>query len=140
MAYIAPRTWATSELVTAAMMNQDVRDNITAVKAQVDTIYTATFAEPVRAKNVEYQNSTKIRIVTISGTLNSSTFITAFIGVASPAATRVAYLTSADPIHPDTGANSINSCCTFVVPANWYYNTSCSAGIVLLEWIEWDLF
>lgn len=28
MAYQTPRTWTTSELVTAAMMNQDVRDNI----------------------------------------------------------------------------------------------------------------
>ena len=129
MAYIAPRTWATGELVTAAMMNQDVRDNITAVKAQVDTIYTATFAEPVRAKNVEYQNSTKIRIVTISGTLNSSTFITAFIGVASPAATRVAYENT-----------DVVASCTFVVPANWYYNTFAPPGLTLQEWIEWDLF
>ena len=28
MAYVSPRTWVTGEIVTAAMMNQDVRDNI----------------------------------------------------------------------------------------------------------------
>lgn len=30
MAYSTPRTWTTSELVTAAMLNQDVRDNLNA--------------------------------------------------------------------------------------------------------------
>ena len=129
MAYIAPRTWATSELVTAAMMNQDVRDNITAVKAQVDTIYTATFAEPVRAKNVEYQNSTKIRIVTIAASGASGDNLEVRIGAASPAATRVAYENT-----------DVVASCTFVVPANWYYNTFAPPGLTLQEWIEWDLF
>lgn len=31
MAYVTPRTWVTGELVTAAEMNQDVRDNIGAL-------------------------------------------------------------------------------------------------------------
>lgn len=31
MAYSAPRTWATDEVVTAAHMNQEVRDNIDAI-------------------------------------------------------------------------------------------------------------
>lgn len=31
MAYVTPRTWVTGELVTAAEMNQDVRDNISAL-------------------------------------------------------------------------------------------------------------
>lgn len=45
MAWATPRTWTTSEIVTAAMMNQDVRDNMNALKstsAEVDTNETTT--------------------------------------------------------------------------------------------------
>lgn len=34
MAYVTPRTWVASELVTAALLNQDVRDNVAYVHAR----------------------------------------------------------------------------------------------------------
>lgn len=36
MAWTTPRTWATSEVVTAAMMNEQVRDNETYLKGRTD--------------------------------------------------------------------------------------------------------
>ena len=38
MAWTAPRTWTTGELVTAALMNTHVRDNQTYLKAIADTV------------------------------------------------------------------------------------------------------
>lgn len=37
MAWTTPRTWTTGELVTAAMLNEQVRDNSAYLKAQFDT-------------------------------------------------------------------------------------------------------
>lgn len=37
MAWVAPRTWVTNEVVTAAMMNQDVRDNSTDLDSRTTT-------------------------------------------------------------------------------------------------------
>lgn len=42
MAWVAPRTWTAGEVVTAAMLNQDIRDNMNAVaggRALVNTSY-----------------------------------------------------------------------------------------------------
>ncbi len=137
MAYVAPRTWTTGELVTAALMNQDVRDNMVAVKAQVDTIYTATFSNPARAFNAEYQNlSGKIRIVIItSGHVGGNNESYSFNAEnASPAT-----VTQGLPDHQ--GAATMNQVSTFIVPDNWYYNTVAGAPVVtLVEWIEFDLF
>ena len=36
MAWTAPRTWVTGELVTAAFMNTYIRDNQTYIKTEID--------------------------------------------------------------------------------------------------------
>ncbi len=135
MAYVAPRTWTTGELVTAAMMNQDVRDNMVAVKTLVDTIYTVTWTEPARALDTEYQNSTKIRIVSISVGLTAGDDETVVIriGAASPPATQVQVLRS-------NNAGIVQMGGTIVLPTNWYYDTVTINGPTLVDWHEWDLF
>ena len=136
MAYVAPRTWTTGELVTAAMMNQDVRDNITYLKTQTDLLYTVTHAEPVRAINVIYQNSTKIRIVTVNlGFATAAARSANFqIGAGTPPATQVYIITNA------AAQPTFNMAATAVVPANWYYRVLTTNAPTLVDWHEWDLF
>lgn len=47
MAWTAPRTWVTDELVTAAIMNTHVRDNLSFLKSVQDTL--VTYRETVTA-------------------------------------------------------------------------------------------
>jgi hypothetical protein len=49
MAYKTPRTWVTNEVVTAAMMNQNVRDNVSEVfkRANTKTLIINVFTEDV---------------------------------------------------------------------------------------------
>lgn len=54
MAYVTPRTWTTGQTVTAAEMNQDVRDNVAEVYSRVNTknmIITAVFEDELLAAN-----------------------------------------------------------------------------------------
>ena len=138
MAYVAPRTWAPGELVTAAMMNQDVKDNMIAVKALVDTIYTASFSEPARAWDTIYQNTSgKIRVVIITaGFVGGANDTYSFkIENATPPTTTIA-------ISDHQGAANLNQVATYIVPKNWYYRTLAGnpASIVLVKWKEFDLF
>ncbi|KKN16961.1 hypothetical protein LCGC14_0970780 [marine sediment metagenome] len=136
MPYVAPRTWTTGELVTAAMMNQDVRDNIVAVKAQVDTIYTVTPSEPVRALDTEYQNvSGKIRLVIISMgfTAGDDDRVTIRVENVSPPTEAIIVLRS-------NNAGVVQVSGTFVVPDNYYYDTISVHAPTLVQWWEYDFF
>lgn len=58
MAWTAPRTWVTGELVTASIMNTHIRDNQLYLKTEVDRIDTLSYDEaPVRAIDTIYQNT-----------------------------------------------------------------------------------
>lgn len=136
MPYVAPRTWTTGELVTAAMMNQDVRDNMIAVKAQVDTIYTITPSEPARAFDAEYQNvSGKIRLVIISVgfTAGDDENVVVRVDTVSPPVLNIMTLRS-------DNAGSVQMAGTFVVPDNYYYDTVTANGPTLVKWHEYDFF
>ena len=56
MAYVAPITWTTGQIVTAAEMNQDVRDNVAEVYGRVNAkttmINCAYWSEPLVADEV----------------------------------------------------------------------------------------
>lgn len=42
MTWVTPRTWVTSEVVTAAIMNQHVRDNLLAAQDRIQEVYKLT--------------------------------------------------------------------------------------------------
>ena len=136
MAYVAPRTWTTGELVTEAMMNQDVRDNMVYVKAEVDKIHTVSVSEPGRAWNTIYQNTSgKIRLVIITagmaGGANQSYSFK--IGSASPPLTQIG-------LPSNQNAAAVNEVATFVVPVDYYYTTVTATPPTMVDWIEFDLF
>lgn len=56
MAYTAPRTWATSELVTAAMLNEQVRDNEIYLKDAIDNTSTGHDHDGVDSKQIAWAN------------------------------------------------------------------------------------
>ncbi len=75
MAWTAPRTWATGEVVTAALMNTHVRDNQLYLKSALDTLEATTF--PVILDNQ----------VSLSGVANSGTSETTLFSYTMPADT-----------------------------------------------------
>lgn len=71
MAYTTPRTWTTGQTVTAAEMNQDVRDNVAEVYSRVNTknmIITAVFEDELLVAN----NTTPVKTITIPAALNGA--------------------------------------------------------------------
>jgi len=105
-----------------------------ATKGYVDGIvYKATHSEPSRAKDTVYQNSTKVRIVTISCLLLTSWEADIQIGSANPPTTKVIGCGGAASIEANVSY-------TFVVPPNWYYRfLETGATAQFQEWHEWDL-
>ncbi len=141
MAYVAPRTWATSDLVTAAMMNQDVRDNMIYVKSRVDALTTVSFVDclnpVIRAWNTIYQNGSKIRIVIISAIflMGANRSYDFDIGPTSPPTTRLAISTGGGG-----GDNNQSDTLTFIIPPNYYYRTNGTMPPTPADWSEFDLF
>jgi len=137
MAWGAPRTWVVGELVTAAMMNQDVRDNSIYLKAEVDKLYTVSRDDTANAKDTIYQNvSGKIRIVTVTVGLRVANDDQGEILLenVTPPTVIVAQM------HSDTG-HTLEMPVTFVVPAGWYYECETVNGVIsIIDWHEWDLF
>lgn len=89
MAYSAPRTWVTGELVTAAYMNQEVRDNLNAqfpLAAVAWSSYTPTLTQSVTvtatvtyAKYMQIGKIINVNVlltVTGAGTLGADIFVT----------------------------------------------------------------
>lgn len=146
MAWTAPTTRATGDLITASIWNTDLTDNLAYLKTQTDLINTATPSITgnggARAINgTEYQNTTKIRIVTINANNSVSgdgkyVSLTVNCKATSPADTLAANAL----VGVGSGVNPIATV-TFVVPASYYYK--CTGGATdtatLLSWAEWTL-
>ena len=134
MAWQAPRTWVVGELVTAAMMNQDVRDNTNYLKTAIETV---TVTERGYAMATNYQNTTdKVVICCVSADVGAIGLDTLLgkIGVASPAATVVAQARA-------DGSNEPRYIqITFVIPVNYFYRLDDGAGdFAIVEWIEYEM-
>lgn len=62
MAWTSPRTWTTGETVTAAMMNEQVRDNSAYLKGDLDAKF------PVTPANTDFFTDDKIYSGRVAGT------------------------------------------------------------------------
>lgn len=107
-----------------------------ATKGYVDTVDAklddVSHAEPTRALDTEYQNSTKIRVVSI--TIEAGTGLDtpiAYIGSSSPAGTVVARVS----VDTSTPMGTM----TFAVPPSYYYRVVSTGDESINEWHEWDL-
>ena len=142
MAWTAPRTWTTGEIVTAAHLNEQVRDNATHLK---DTLTSCTFAgAPTRALSTDYQNGSSIRFVFVecrgtSGAADQTLTAVATIGVSANPTTVAAQ-------HGETADNGqdADTLVGFFVPPNYYYKVTVSESAnmgagAIIEWNEWDL-
>ena len=79
MAYVKPRTWTTGQTVTAAELNQDVRDNVADVYSRANTktlIISAVYEDEALVTN----NTTAIKTFTIPSTLNGANLTDADAG------------------------------------------------------------
>ncbi|MEN8493514.1 hypothetical protein ABFB50_00810 [Dehalococcoides sp. THU3] len=140
MSWTEPRTWVTGEIVTAAQLNEQVRDNIDFVH---DALPSNTQTVTSNVLGTVYQNTTsamKFVTVTIGHTLVD----------VGQLARNVAYVKSTSS--PDTEVAEIYSqyvtatifarlCMTFCVPAGYYYKVtdedSGGGTSTLLKWTEW---
>ncbi|MFA4973636.1 MAG: hypothetical protein WC683_13580 [bacterium] len=146
MAWTAPRTWATGEIVTAAMLNTHVRDNELYLKGETDKLNTLAYSSPGgRALGTNYQN-TSGKMMFISVTIMVSNIaanfarLNAYLGVASPPATTVAIQNS----QADATTNGI-AALSIMVPNGYYYKFDSTGSVVgagsitLVSWYEWEL-
>lgn len=157
MAWVAPRTWVVGELVTAAFLNQHIRDNEIYLKAETDKLDDATFDEPGNALDVIYQNlSGKIRIITVTVTLQvdddgaGEVFGDSRVIMYCDAGTPPTVANASVWLDPRLFANAATDellltlpLTIVVLPSDYYRAVTSSAGSgvapVLVEWIEWDL-
>lgn len=138
MAWTAPRTWTTAEIVTAAMMNEQVRNNELYLKGETDKLDNVSSSEPSRVLDTVYQNTSgKIRLVSVgvslSGGVNEGVYLK--IGASSPPATTIGMINR-------TASNTGNAQLmgSFIVPPSWYYKVETYQGTpTLQDWHEWDL-
>ena len=127
MGWTTPRTWVTGEVVTAAQLNEQIRDNENALKGYLDDI---SQTEPTRVLGTEYQNGTKIRLVAVSvQDAAGVSYITLYIKSSSPAD---------DVMGTHYVADSEYQMITFIIPPNYYYKVV-GNNVTLHEWHEWDL-
>ena len=140
MAWTAPRTWVTGELVTAAMMNTHVRDNLDYLKTEADLIPNCTHAEVTgsRALDTDYQytgGGFRYVLVVVEDTGTSHWHFHFKLGSATPTTIWV------DEDDGDTDYNVDIGHVSGFVPNNWYYQAYEGVGgnFSLSEWHEWDL-
>lgn len=144
MAWTAPRTWVTGELVTAALLNTHIRDNQTYIKTEIDKLddcvqrdgTTVAYASPagVRAKDTVYQNTsgkTRFVAIAVTGAAQSDQMDCFSENDATPAINVGTWQAE--------GAVQIG-CVTFCVPASWYYEAHETIAVITIgNWIEWDI-
>ncbi|AII58746.1 hypothetical protein ASJ33_05665 [Dehalococcoides mccartyi] len=140
MSWTEPRTWVTGEIVTAAQLNEQVRDNIDFVH---DALPSNTQTVTSNVLGTVYQNTTSaMKFVTVT--------IGHILAGAGQSARNVAYVKSTSS--PDTEVAEIYSeygsaitsyrlSMTFCVPAGYYYKVtdedSGGGTSTLLKWTEW---
>lgn len=134
MAWTAGVTRTTGDLITAAQWNSflGASGSLDYLKTQTDKLDDVSFSQPARALDTIYQNSTKIRIVTITGIFNAAEDIWILIGSGTPPGTYIAGIEW-------SLAENVDLPITFVVPPNWYYEAEATGTPQINKWGEWDL-
>ena len=143
MAYTTPRTWTAGENVTAAQLNEQIKDNVTYLKTETDklddaTIHsgTANCVSPATARAIDtvYQNTSgKIRFVNVLVNANSGESVYAYCDSGTAPSTEVSFLYN-------NGATQTSAGVSFIVPPNNYYEISTNGGSPSIgNWIETDL-
>ena len=138
MAWVAGANVITGDIITYNMWNDynGATGSMEYVKSQTDLLFTATHSEPARVLDTIYQNSTKIRIVTINVRIDTTNDrVAVLIEDATPPTIRVFTLRAMSAVVTAWLAG------TFIVPPNWYYRLEEIGGdVTLQDWHEWDLF
>jgi len=147
MAWTAPTTRTTGDLITASIWNTDLVDNLNYLKTNLDNLNVCSQADVTssRAIGTIYQNTSgKIKIVGVtvaaySSSTNSELDVSAVCGASTPPLTNVVQNYSVIPITNVHHRVPV----TFVVPKNYYYQIARSyigTGTPFIsEWIEWTL-
>jgi len=140
MAWTAPMTWSTGPIVTAAHLNEQIRDNETYLKAETDRIDNnlQIFPTTARAMDTAYQNTTTgLKMATLSIVHQCSTMDTAFVCVGSTSpGTHIARLR-----YSEIAEGAVYSNITVPVPPNFYFGVSTSVGAPSISaWVEMNLF
>ena len=132
MSWTSPRTWVDTELVTAAMMNEQVRDNETYLKTASDLAATFSQTQPTRAIDgtVYHNTSGKLLFVTITVSMIALDAIQVKCDSAGTPTTVVAGLTS---------SGVMTLAVSFAVPNTYYYKVVAAVGSPsLVYWTEWS--
>ncbi len=130
MAWTAPATWSTGQIVTATELNEQIRDNETYLKGQTDRLdsqsQTVLAGSTDRLSNTTYQNTTGkyMLVITRANTpngLGNSVGLTAYCNSSSPLTSVIAESTAYS-----TNSTGPEVCITFPVPVSWYYKVTMS--------------
>ena len=122
MAYSSPRTWTTDEEVTAAMLNQEIRDNIGAIApvgAAAWTDYTPTLTQSATvSKTITYARYMKVgRMVTVNVLLTCTSSGTAAnhieVGLPLAAVSSAAFVVGTFHVYNSSGPNHFVGACYF---------------------------
>ena len=128
MSWTSPRTWTASELVTKAIMDTHVKDNLDYLKTEADklNVSTQSVVTGSRALGTNYQNTSgKTMLVTITvrhytgGSVNDVAKATAYVKSTSPPDTLICFLQTVN----GGGAYQWLSM-SFPVPDTYYYKVS----------------
>jgi len=143
MAWTAPATWTTGQVVTAAELNEQIKDNETYLKGQTDRLdnVAQSVVTGSRAFNTSYQNTSgKAMLVTVSGSVATGAGNNIFISAstddnATPSTVVCSSRAFADAVGYGTAT------ITFVVLAGNYYRVVYSSvgAAVVNRWTEWTL-
>jgi hypothetical protein len=145
MAWTAPRTWVTGELVTAALMNTHVKDNLTYLQSWAQSDVTGSRAIDATV----YQNTKDfILIVQINVQCDiddlsdaGNSLVTVHCGSATPPTDQVGII-GITHNSGTTGTFYAGLSITFVVLPDYYYKATASNVVgggapTLLDWFEW---
>ena len=154
MSWRNPRTTNEAPFIKSSKFEREVRDNLKYLKDTVETLdaaitgidlsgcvmrdgSTVAYAAPtgLRQKDQPYQNTSgKIRVVSITATVNSAGKLTVYCGSANPPTVAVgAYK---NDVSDGTSCGTI----TFLVPPSYYYKAAQTASALDINtWVEWDL-
>ena len=159
MAWTAPTTRSTGDLITASIWNVDLKDNLDYLKTEVDKLDDVSQSDVTGSRLINatvYQNTSgKTRIATLNvefsvldlaGTPGGSGQVIIVSDTSASPTTEVGLMLLSFLAISLTDIDYVKSVAssTFVVPNNSYYKaTAATAGDgvapVLHNWFEWDL-
>jgi len=141
MAWTAPTTRSTGDLITASIWNTDLKDNLDYLKTEADKLNDVTQTDQTGSRAVDgtiYQNTGgKVRLVTVTletVALADEYYAKAYCENATPPTIIVAKVTG-----ETYDASDGFGCMTFIVPPSSYYKVTETGDGVLEAWLEWDI-